>query len=184
MFFIIYDLEATCWLGRPPRGVQEIIEIGAVKLNRYGEVINKFNRFVKPIVNPNLSAFCKKLTSITQENINTASTFDKVIADFIDWIDADDYILCSWGEQDTIFLYNDCLLHNIDTSWMQNYRGFPRTTDLKEQYYKLLGLEQPVSLKKALTMEGKIFEGRKHRAIADAENLVKIFKSKIDIWAY
>jgi hypothetical protein len=32
MNFIIFDLEATCWMGRPPHGINEIIEIGAVKV--------------------------------------------------------------------------------------------------------------------------------------------------------
>ena len=97
MHFIIYDLEATCWLGRPPGYVQEVIEIGAIKLNGYGEELSIFNRFVKPVVNPRLSAFCQELTSITQEQINIANTFPTVIEDFQDWIDIwdEDYLLLS-----------------------------------------------------------------------------------------
>ena len=44
MNFIIFDLEATCWEGKPPNMVQETIEIGAVRINPYGEVEDTFNR--------------------------------------------------------------------------------------------------------------------------------------------
>ncbi len=178
MNFIIYDLEATCWMGRPPYGVQEIIEVGAVKLNMYGDYLSSFNRFVQPMVNPKLSRFCKRLTSIRQEDVNRASLFDQVAHDFIEWIDSDDYLLCSWGEQDIKFLQNDCKLHKIDTDWLAHH------ADLKEQYYKSYGLKNPVSLSKALDMEGYEFEGVPHRAISDAQNLVRVFRSQIDIWVY
>ena len=56
--YIIFDLEATCWLGRPPKGYNEIIEIGAVKINQYGEETGRFESFVKPTVNRKLSGFC------------------------------------------------------------------------------------------------------------------------------
>ena len=75
----MFDLEATCWLGRPPHGVTEIIEIGAVKYNGYGEELGVFNQFIKPTVNPLLSPFCTKLTSITQENVDRSKTFDMTI---------------------------------------------------------------------------------------------------------
>ena len=87
MNFIIYDLEATCWTGRPPGLVQETIEIGAVHINGYGEELGSFNKFIRPIVNPNLSPFCRELTSITQEDVNRANTFPSVIEAFQDWID-------------------------------------------------------------------------------------------------
>ncbi len=87
MIFIVYDLEATCWDGNPPSQVQEIIEIGAYKLNGYGEVMDSFSRLVKPVIHPYLSFYCRKLTGIEQDEINRASSFGKVIDDFQDWID-------------------------------------------------------------------------------------------------
>lgn len=180
MNYIIYDLEATCWLGRPPKGVQEIIEIGAVKLNAYGDILSSFNQFVRPLVNPTLSPFCKRLTSIKQRNVNSAGTFPAVAQKFQDWIGVGDeeFSLNAWGEQDILFLKNDCQLHKLDTDWLANH------ADLKTQYYNFKNLKNPASLKKALVMEGHEFEGRPHRAISDAENLVKVFRSHIDVWVY
>ena len=50
MNYIILDLEATCWENN--RSLQnEIIEIGAVKVNTNGEVISEFCEFIKALGN-------------------------------------------------------------------------------------------------------------------------------------
>lgn len=180
MNFIIYDLEATCWRGRPPGYIQEVIEIGAVKMNGFGEIESTFNRFVKPIVNPNLSAFCKELTSITQEQINRASKFDRVIEDFQDWINIfeDSYLLCSWGKFDQTALIRDCQLHSVETDWLDEY------INLKAQYQSIKRLNNPRGLRKAVEKEGFEFTGIQHRGISDAENLAKVFRKYLDEWQF
>jgi len=109
MKFIIYDLEATCWENKRSRKV-ETIEIGAVKLNEYGEVESTFCKFIKPIINPFLSPFCMNLTSISQVQINQAEKFPEVIEAFQDWIGIydEEYLLCSWGKFDQTQLIKDC----------------------------------------------------------------------------
>ncbi len=180
MHFIIYDLEATCWLGRPPGYVQEVIEIGAIKLNGYGEELSIFNRFVKPVVNPRLSAFCQELTSITQEQINIANTFPTVIEDFQDWIDIwdEDYLLCSWGKFDKTALISDCKLHDMEWEWLENH------INVKNQYKEIKGLSKHRGLRKAVEKEGFEFTGTHHRGIDDAANLVKVFNKYLDEWYY
>ena len=180
MNFIIYDLEATCWLGRPPHGVNEVIEIGAIKMNPYGEEIDRYNRFIKPKVNPVLSHFCQKLTSIAQAMVDSASLFPKVIEDFKDWIDVyeNDYLLCSWGGFDEVLLKNDCLLHKQDDEWL-----IP-CINVKKQYHTYKKSEKERGLKVSIQAEGFEFDGAHHRAISDAENLAKIFAKYIDIWQF
>lgn len=179
MNFIIYDLEATCWRGRPPGGVNEIIEIGAVKLDRYGEKISSFNRFVKPKINPLLSHFCKELTSIKQEEIDHASHFKSVIKDFQDWVDIhNEYILCAWGDADIRLLRNDCKLHNVEDDWLEY------NLNIKAQYHSLNKSLRKTGLKNTLKREGFEFTGTHHRAISDAENTAKIFIKHIDMWMF
>ena len=86
MNYIVYDLEATCWNGHAAADMQEIIEIGAVLINPYGEIEKEFSRFVKPKLAPTLSMYCKELTSITQAQVDRAEDFDEVIHDFKHWI--------------------------------------------------------------------------------------------------
>ena len=181
MTFIIYDLEATCWMGRPPSMIQETIEIGAVCLNGYGEELGSFNQFIKPVLHPQLSSFCTDLTSIDQVTINRAKTFDQVAESFQDWIDdcgGDDYYLCSWGSFDIKLLKRDCELHRMDDDWLQNH------INIKQQYQTLKGLRHPRGLKKAVEKEGFEFDGIHHRAISDAENTSKIFIKYLDSWIY
>lgn len=94
MNYIIVDLEATC--EKDNKAFQnEIIEIGAVKVSETLQALDKFSSFVKPILNPVLSDFCKELTSITQEDIDKADTFPLVFQRFLDWIGKESYVICS-----------------------------------------------------------------------------------------
>ncbi|MBK8554776.1 MAG: exonuclease domain-containing protein [Lewinellaceae bacterium] len=178
MQYIVYDLEATCWEHMPIGYVQETIEIGAFRINQYGEVRGKFSRFVKPVVHPNLSPFCRQLTSITQEDINRAGIFPDVMDEFLDWarIDTDDYVLCSWGNFDRKMFAADCRLHRMDERWTEKH------INLKEQYRLLKGMRNGIGLKKAVEKEGHLFSGIHHRGISDAENLVKLFLQYLDHW--
>lgn len=179
MNYIIFDLEASCWLGRPPHGVNEIIEIGAVKINDYVELESKFTKFVKPTINPILSDFCKKLTSIHQQDVDKARTFPITIQEFQDWIGVGDenYMLISWGKYDRTQLYDDCKLHQLDTDWLEHHYN------LKPAYKQLRQLKDEPGLKKAVKLEGFEFTGIHHRAISDAENLAKIFVKYFKEWS-
>ncbi|MBT8233510.1 MAG: exonuclease domain-containing protein [Saprospiraceae bacterium] len=178
--YIIYDLEATCWLGRPPKGFNEIIEIGAVRINEYGEILGTFERFVKPTLNPKLSGFCKKLTSIKQNQIDIARTFPKVISDFKEWsgMYENDFHICSWGNNDRKLFLDECSIHKLDSDWVDH------CYNLKNQYDNLNGGIVKGNLKKIVIKEGFEFTGIQHRAISDAENLAKIFLKYFDEWTF
>ena len=180
MNFIIFDLEATCWQGKPPGLVQEIIEIGAYLMTPYGEVIGEYNRFVRPHLNPHLSSFCQELTSIEQEDVDRAAYFPDVIEEFQDWagILEEEYLLCSWGRFDRTLLRQDCELHQMESDWTDQH------INIKAQYRDLHRLSRAVGLKKAIRREGLEFEGTHHRAIDDAANLLRIFVKYLDVWRY
>jgi inhibitor of KinA sporulation pathway (predicted exonuclease) len=181
MNFIIYDLEATCWENRPTDYKQEIIEIGAVMLDAYGEELGTFNRFVRPILHPDLSFFCKGLTGIEQRTVDKASTFQEVIESFQDWAEVfyEDYRLCAWGSFDEKMLYQDCNLHDIETDWLDD-----KCLNIKRQFQELKGLRQPWGLKKTIDKLGFEWSGTAHSGIDDAINLSKIFLEYRDEWRY
>ncbi|MBL7815431.1 MAG: exonuclease domain-containing protein [Saprospiraceae bacterium] len=180
MNFIIFDLECTCWQNRPSGTEMETIEIGAVKLDDFGEVIDSFDTFIRPTIHPVLSDFCRHLTSISQIDVNRAETFPRVIDDFMDFIDLedDDYMLCSWGGFDKRQLAAECQRHDIGTAWLDYH------INLKDQYMKMKRLRMPIGLKKAVEREGFEFTGIHHRGISDAENLAKIFVKHLDVWQF
>lgn len=178
MKYIVLDLEATCWQDRNNGKRSEIIEIGAVAVDSHGETTGEFSEFVKPVLHPVLSDFAKKLTTIQQEDIDTARPFEEVIASFWDWIGVDElpYLLCSWGFYDRRQLTRDCELHGLDTTWLEPH------ISLKHQYQRIRNLRRPVGMGKALRMESLQLHGTHHRGIDDARNIAKIFKKHIGAW--
>jgi len=85
MQYILFDLEATCWENTDMRRPQEIIEIGAVRLDEYRTVVDTFEAFIRPALFPRLSDFCMKLTGINQAQIDGSPQFKQVIKKFIQW---------------------------------------------------------------------------------------------------
>ncbi|MBK8566253.1 MAG: exonuclease domain-containing protein [Saprospiraceae bacterium] len=180
MNYIVFDLEATCWEGKPTEMVQEIIEIGALKLNEYGEVEGSFNSFIRPVLHPNLSLFCRQLTTIDQISINRARLFPDVVEDFQEWagvFDDEDCLFCSWGSFDRNMLIQDSTLHSMDSEWIETNH-----LNVRRQYHDMKRWKTYKGLKKVVEMEGFEFTGVYHRAISDAENLAKVFVKHIDEW--
>ncbi len=177
MNYIILDLEATCWKNRNLKQQNEIIEIGALKVDKDGNNISEFSEFIKPKLNPKLSNFCKELTTIEQTDIDAAETYEIVINKFINWIDQKEpYILCSWGFYDKNQFVKDCDLHKLNKNWLKNH------ISLKHQYADIKHLRKPIGMGSALKKEGLELEGTHHRGIDDARNIYKIFKANFGKW--
>lgn len=178
--FIVFDLETTCWDGNPPTDIREVIEIGALRLDRFGQVVGRFNRFVRPTHFPMLSPFCKKLTSISQIDVNRSATFERAIKEFYDWIrpEDDEYLLCAWGNFDQKQLMRECEMHHFDGFWLEPY------INIKKQYHRLRKLKHTYGLKSTVQREGFEFEGHHHRAEWDALNLAKIVSKFVDEWMF
>jgi len=179
MDYIIFDLEATCWEGNPLGRIQEIIEIGAVHIDAYGTVGESYQKFVRPIHDPVLSLYCRQLTGITQDDVQSARPFSSVGQDFMHWIQdrtTDACQLCSWGDKDHELLLRACREASLESDWIEPY------VDLKAEYHRIQGIQQKIGLKKTLIREGFEFDGDHHRALDDAQNLVKLFLRHFDMW--
>ncbi|MFM2267102.1 MAG: hypothetical protein RL757_543 [Bacteroidota bacterium] len=179
MNYIVFDLECTCWKSAPPGLIMETIEIGAVKVDDYGEVVDTFQAFIRPVANPILSAFCRELTTITQLQVDRAKKFTEVIEKFQDWADigyGEEYLLISWGGFDKRQLQKDCKQHQLDAEWTEKH------VDLKDVYQKKRRFRQPVGMAKVMDLENMEFIGTPHRAINDAKNLTRVFQKFFGQW--
>ncbi|NXD17509.1 ERI1 exoribonuclease, partial [Nothocercus nigrocapillus] len=86
-YICVVDFEATCEEGNPPEFVHEIIEFPVVLLNtRTLEIEDAFQQYVKPEINPKLSAFCIGLTGITQDVVDKADAFPQVLQNVVEWM--------------------------------------------------------------------------------------------------
>ena len=169
MRYVVVDLEATCWEGVRGSPKMEIIEIGAVRLAAGGGPVDgEFSCFVRPVVEPALSDFCKRLTSIRQQDVDDARPFWEVFPRFVEWIGAGPFVLCSWGGYDLNQFRRDCLRHRLPLP-----RAFERHVNLKKAFARLRGVKL-CGMAKALEIAGIPLEGTHHRAADDARNIAKL----------
>lgn len=178
--YIIFDLEATCWEGSSKGSLSEIIEIGAVKLDKELNETDCFQSFVKPTQNTELSEFCTKLTNITQEDVSNAPYFDVAIHQFENWITHNtDYIyLFSWGKYDKNQILTEANAKGYAGNILQL---LDKHHSLKHEFaafrqIKLCGMAS------ALHMLGIELKGIHHRGIDDAKNIAEIFKTVYPEW--
>ena len=169
MKYVIVDLEATCWDKPTDRSRMEIIEIGAVALeSATGEAVKEFSEFVRPVLEPMLSDFCKQLTSIKQSQVDNAESFPAVFARFVDWIGQEPFRLCSWGGYDLNQLKADCKQHQIALP-----QSFERHINLKKEFSRLMHVKL-CGMAGALRIMKIPLEGTHHRGIDDARNIAKL----------
>lgn len=102
MNYIIFDLEwNNAYNYKTKKGINEIIEIGAVILNDNLEITDTFKQLIKPRISKKLGSRFKNLTNITKEEINQFGVdFDDAFADFERWCSRGDNIFLSWSTSD------------------------------------------------------------------------------------
>lgn len=169
-YYLVLDLEATCAEDKSiPRPQRETIEIGAVMLNAESlQVEGEWQRFVQPVVRPQLTPYCTQLTSITQTDVEGAAGFTTVMADLCAWAETfGSYRLCAWGDYDRRQLQRDCQRHGIDYPFGDGY------LNLKQAFSASQGVRQ-MGLMAALAQMELRFEGRCHRGIDDARNTARL----------
>ena len=178
------DLEATCDevedseqlrpLAVPPDQM-ETIEVGLVVIDlETFEIVDEFQRFVRPQINPILTAFCKKLTSIRQEDVDSARSYVEVGQELGALIARyPNAAWASWGDYDARQLERDA--------------GFAACPSLLEglthfnawKWHAGLYDNRPKSLKQTVESLGLIWMGTYHRGIDDARNVAAIVKEML-----
>ncbi|MBQ3498600.1 MAG: exonuclease domain-containing protein [Clostridia bacterium] len=101
MQYVVFDLEWNNVYGRKINGfINEIIEIGAVKLDEDLNEISTFSSFVKPSIGKKLRGSVKKLTNITNDDVLGGEPFTQAFSDFRKWIGSQPTLILTWGDGD------------------------------------------------------------------------------------
>ena len=152
--------------------VNEIIEIGAVKLDIHMKQLDQFRVFIKPTVIPVINPNILEITKIKIEDLNNGVTFVEGLEMLRNMIDEDD-IICSWAKDDIAELIRNSKYHNYnDLAWIKNY------LDIQEYATKILGHKKSLGLKKALKyLNIRVDESLLHDALNDAIYTGYVFKS-------
>ena len=169
----IVDFEATCCDHHTfPREEMEIIEIGSVAVDAgTGILLSEFCTFIRPVRNPALTGFCKSLTTIAQDDVDTAPAFAGALASFATWLSRFERpVFCSWGDYDRTQLEKDCDFHGLPFPFSNGHRN------LKKEFSKAIGSPKRFGLGQALDYLRLTFAGTPHRGIDDAKNIARVYK--------
>lgn len=176
-FRLVVDLEATCFENPKQPDLNEIIEIGIILCDADFNILYKWSSFVRPKINKTLSGFCKKLTHITQEEIDTALEFVDVLQLFQRefetkyGIDTKALIWCSWGDWDLKCMINNCKRNSVDIPF-GDYENL-RTIYINKRND---GVNNKCGLRDVLIRENIDDITQHHRALYDAEGAARIAK--------
>ena len=169
---IVLDLEFTpTRLGKGALGA-EIIEVGAVKVDARGNVVDEFSRMVKPLYSRGVSRITHRLTGIGNEDLTAARPLDAVLAEFAEWVGPGRVRMVTWSDADRLQLWKECAAKGI-------LAGLPvRWLDIQRLYPRLYGIpRQMVALERACLNCGIPYEERSaHRALYDAKVTAELFQ--------
>ena len=188
MIHIVVDLEMNPVekfrrRNKPKTLSEEIIEIGAVKLNDAFEKISEYQSYVHP-ERSDIKPTITQLTKITNEKVADAEKFAEAFKNFLEWVfekkidykkmndlDFSDVLFYSWSDADIKQIRNECYykLETFDTKKIS-----AAWIDLQKEFDNRLGLHATLSLQHAIGAMNKNFEGTAHTALADAINTADI----------
>lgn len=145
---------------------EEVIEIGAVRLDENFQQEAEFQCYVKPEYGP-IKKHITSLTGITQAMVADKKTYAACFQNFVDWVGEEETKIYSWSMSDIKQLRSECRykLPDFDIGWLN-----ARWVDLQQEFDDRLGLHNSLALKHALGAMDHKFEGTQHTALADAIN--------------
>lgn len=152
--------------------INEIIQVGAIKVDSYMKPIAEMRAFIKPSVIPVINPNILQITGIDERDLENGVTFYEAMDELKALVGEDD-IICSWAKDDIIEIIRNSNYHNYkNLNWIHKY------LDLQEYVTKILGFKKPLSLTNGLKqLKIKHEEEKLHDALNDAKYEFQIFKS-------
>lgn len=160
------------------RFVNEIIEVGAVKLDENLNTVGTFSEIIKPVLSKKLRSRIKNLTNISNDDIKAGKPFSKVISDFEKWV-GDDAVVLSWGDTDirTLLTNMKCFLNKENISFIRKY------ADLQRYCQCFINMENVQQAGLSYAAECLQIDAEKfphHRALDDSLLSAECFKKTFD----
>lgn len=128
MYYIALDLEWNQAYAPKALAVQrqlsarmrgEVIQIGAVKLDRNMRVCGSYQVIVKPKYFKKLHRHVSTLTGITQEQMDMGMMLPDAGRSFREWC-GKDFVFLTWGPDDIPMLKENFHVHGIESEWLLN----------------------------------------------------------------
>jgi DNA polymerase III epsilon subunit-like protein len=126
MYYIALDLEWNQAYAQKALAVQkqlslrlrgEVIQIGAVKLDKNMCICGSYQIIVKPKYYKKLHRHVSELTGITQDQMDLGTPLDEAAERFRKWC-GKDFAFLTWGPDDIPMLLENFNAHGIDGGWI------------------------------------------------------------------
>lgn len=139
MQYIVLDLEwnqptsynSTAYKSVGEKLLFELIQIGAVKLNEQMEVVDSFSQLIRPVHYAKLHPRIKRITHITQEEVDDAPEFAEALSRFAHFC-GEEYVLLTWGCDDVSVLDQNMRFFKCDVQLSKTY-------DMQKLFGDLIG---------------------------------------------
>ena len=141
MYYITLDLEWNQAYAQKALAVQrqlssrlrgEVIQIGAVKLDKNMQICGSYQVIVKPRYFKKLHKHVSQLTGITQEQMDMGAPLTTVVESFREWC-GKDFCFLTWGPDDIPMLKENFHVNDIEGTWVDRVydlqKIFNRQTD-------------------------------------------------------
>ena len=184
MNFIIFDLE---WNGSYSYFTQsfmnEIIEIGAVKLDEKLNIVDSYKQMIYPQFTKKLSGRCKRLTNITNDEVKeNGIDFLDAFKDFARWGSGNGNVYMTWSNSDLYVMTQNFTQHTgtAKVDFIKNY------CDVQKYCMSFIKKEDnpngnQISLENCAELFKIDFDSEKlHRALADCYLTVECLKKVYD----
>lgn len=169
---IVIDLEWNQPLKwrRPVTGLRdEIIQIGAAKIDAEGNAQDTFSQIVKPFYYSKLNKDVSELTLLTDADLETGLPFAQAMDALRAWC-GEDYVFLSWSATDAYVLYRNCEKFEYGTDWIPAFYDAQLMFDDYEMQE-----DRSWPLNYALYHFGEKPDGA-HNALADVLSTVLVLK--------
>lgn len=163
---------------RMPFTKREIISVGFIICDDKYNIKNRYESVVRPLINPELTEYCIRLTGLHQSQVNAGKKCNKAFGDVLE--------LCNRYSVDKIFSYgtadkqvitiNAKGYKKINESVGNIYAVKSKLVDVEKTIVKAIGAKGTPGLQKVVARLGIKKKGQIHDAMDDAMYLYKICK--------
>lgn len=167
---IVVDIESTCWEENTDN-ISEIIEIGISPITKSGNILDTRSIIVRP-EHSKMSEFCIKLTTLTQEDVDSGIAFKDACETLSKEFDSKRRVWASYGYYDKRQFEEQCKRENVEYPFSKVHVNVKLLFTLKYSQRREVGMA------KALNLLGLPLIGTHHRGGDDSRNIARIL-SKI-----
>lgn len=152
----------------------EVIEIGAVRMDEHFHPLDRFRIFVRPQYNGVIERKIYKLTGISNAAVSEAVSLTKALDALEAWCGSDGCEVYAWSTSDLTQLRKECRFKGIDSIFLDE---IVQWHDFQEDFRQMLGEKNILSLSNAMHRAGLEPEGSLHDASWDAYNSARLMET-------